>query len=114
MPEIHAWIRQFPAAITVCDKDGVIIDMNDKACATFAADGGAKLIGTSLYACHKPRSVELIKSMLANGHNHIYTIEKNGVQKLICQQPWFKDGEIAGLVEISLELPEQMEHYVRS
>ena len=111
---MHEWIKQFPAAITVCDRDGVILDMNDKASATFAANGGADLIGTSLYACHQPRSVEMIKSMLATGHNHIYTIEKNGVKKLICQQPWYREGEIAGLVELSIELPDNMEHHVRS
>ncbi|MCB5247715.1 MAG: PAS sensor protein [Candidatus Cloacimonetes bacterium] len=111
MPE---WIKDFPAAITVCDKDGLILDMNEKACATFADHGGAALIGTSLFDCHNPRSVALIKEMLANGTNNVYTIAKNGVKKLIYQQPWYRDGELGGLVEISLELPEDMAHYVRS
>ncbi|MDI9529441.1 MAG: PAS sensor protein [Candidatus Cloacimonadota bacterium] len=111
---MHEWIKSFPAAITVCDKEGVILEMNEKACATFAAQGGEALIGTSLFACHKPASIEKIRHMLACGGNNVYTIEKNGVKKLIYQQPWYKDGEIAGLVEISLEIPEVMEHHVRS
>lgn len=114
MPENHDWIKEFPAAITVCDKDGVIIDMNDKACATFAVEGGAALIGKSLYDCHNPHSCSIIREMLATGRNNVYTIEKKGQKKLIYQQPWYKDGQTGGLVEISLELPEQMEHHVRS
>jgi predicted RNA methylase len=111
---MHDWIKQFPGAITVCDKDGIILDMNDKACATFASNGGASLIGTSLFECHNPNSISIIKDMLATGKNNVYTIEKNGVRKLIYQQPWYDGGEIGGLVEISLELPAEMPHHVRS
>ncbi len=111
---MHDWIKHFSAAITVCDKDGIILDMNDKACATFAAYGGADMIGTSLYDCHKPASVATIKDMLATGKNNVYTIEKNGVKKLIYQHPWYQDGEVGGMVEISLELPAEMAHHVRS
>jgi len=32
---------------------------------------------------------------------------------LIYQSPWYQNGEFAGLVEISLEIPEQMPHFVR-
>jgi hypothetical protein len=28
--ENHAWIKEFPAAITVCDADGILLAMNDK------------------------------------------------------------------------------------
>lgn len=111
---MHEWIKHFPAAITVCDRDGVILDMNEKACATFAADGGASLIGKNLFDCHNPHSVQVIKEMLATGKNNVYTIEKNGVRKLIYQQPWYRDGELGGLVELSLELPAEMPHHVRS
>lgn len=111
---MHEWIKEFPAAITVCDKDGLILEMNAKACSTFASHGGAALIGTSLFDCHKPSSMALIKEMLATGGNNVYTIEKQGVKKLIYQQPWYRNGELGGLVEISLELPEDMAHHVRA
>ena len=111
---MHEWIKDFPAAITVCDTEGIILEMNAKACATFSEQGGTALIGKSLFDCHKPESVAAIREMLATGRNNVYTIEKNGVKKLIFQQPWRRDGKIAGLVEISLELPLQMAHHVRS
>ena len=46
------WVREFPAAITVCDSEGVLLAMNEKAVSTFESDGGAALIGTNLLACH--------------------------------------------------------------
>lgn len=108
------WVKEIPFAVTVCDKEGIILSMNDKACATFSAEGGADLIGTCLYDCHQPRSIAMIKGMLATGNKHVYTIEKKGEKKMIIQQPWYQDGEIAGMVEISIVLPAEMPHYVRS
>jgi hypothetical protein len=32
---------------------------------------------------------------------------------MIYQSPWFKDGEFAGLIELSLEIPMEMAHFVR-
>jgi len=107
------WIKEFPAAITVCDRQGVVVAMNDKACVTFANEGGAALIGHSLKDCHKPESWQKILTMLDTGKANTYTIEKHGVRKLIHQQPWFLDGKVAGVVEMSIELPEDMPHYVR-
>jgi hypothetical protein len=40
--------------------------------------------------------------------------EQNGKKKLIYQAPWYdNDGKVAGLVEISLLIPEDMPHYRR-
>ncbi|PKN77574.1 MAG: PAS sensor protein [Candidatus Cloacimonetes bacterium HGW-Cloacimonetes-1] len=108
------WVKEIPFAVTVCDTDGIITSMNDKACETFSEFGGETLLGTSLYDCHSPRSSQMIKDMMASGSNNAYTIEKKGVKKMIIQQPWFKDGEVAGIVEISIVLPTEMSHYVRS
>lgn len=111
---MHDWVKEFPAAITICDRDAVVTEMNDKAIAVFAKEGGAKLIGHSLYDCHKPRSIEIIKSMLETGGNNVYTIEKNGNKKIIIQQPYYSEGKVAGLVEISIDLPKEIPHYVRT
>ncbi len=107
------WVKNFPGAITICDKDGKITLMNDKSCQTFAKYGGEKLIGTSIFDCHPPHAVEKIKHMLATGERNAYTITKQGINKLIYQQPWYENGEIAGVVEMSLEIPTDMKHYDR-
>ncbi len=44
---------------------------------------------------------------------NVYTIEKKGKKKLIYQAPWFLDGAFGGLVELSLEIPFEMPHFIR-
>jgi len=111
---MHDWIKEFPAAITVCDTEGIITEMNDRAIATFKGDGGAQLIGKNLYDYHPEHCNVIIRKMLATGEPHAYTIQKGDVRKLIYQQPWFKDGKVAGVVEMSFVIPSDMPHYVRS
>jgi len=48
-----------------------------------------------------------------NPRVNAYTIEKRGVRKLIYQAPWFRDGIVQGLVELSLEIPDAMPHFIR-
>lgn len=100
-------------AVTVCDLDARVIYMNDRACKVFEKYGGKDLLGRSLFDCHNEHSCEVIRNLLENGTTNAYTIEKAGVKKLIHQSPWFKEGKIAGLVELSLELPSEMPHFVR-
>jgi len=37
------WVKDFPAAITVCDPTGKIIEMNEKSRLMFRKDGGSNL-----------------------------------------------------------------------
>jgi transcriptional regulator with PAS, ATPase and Fis domain len=108
------WEEEFTGAITVCDENGTILDMNNKAEASFANDGGRQLLGKNLFDCHSPESVIKINELLAENKTNVYTIEKNGVHKLIYQSPWYKDGALKGLVEFSLEIPSAMPHFIRS
>lgn len=107
------WIKEFPSAVTVCDTEGIILYMNDKSLKTFEKYGGNTLIGKSLMDCHpEPARSKLLHLLKTQGSNS-YTIEKNGIKKLIHQTPWFKAGQFCGLVEISIEIPMQMAHFVR-
>jgi len=108
-----SWPKEFPSAITVCDKEGIIIYMNDKSCKTFDKDGGEKLIGTNVLDCHPEPSRTKLKKMLSEGKTNSYTIEKKGIKKLIHQSPWFENGEYQGFVELSIELPMVMPHFKR-
>jgi PAS domain-containing protein len=107
------WDTEFPGAVTVCDRDGIIVAMNHRAAATFEADGGRALVGRNLLDCHPEPSRTLVADLLANPRKNVYTIEKRGVKKLIYQSPWYRDGVCAGLVELSLEIPADMPHFVR-
>ena len=109
----HAWVREFPGAITVCDREGVILEMNERSVTTFESDGGRALVGRNVLDCHPEPARSRLVALLESGQTNAYTIEKNGVKKLIYQAPWFENGKQAGLVELSLEIPFELPHFVR-
>lgn len=109
--ELLHWADEIDLAVTICDADAKIIYMNDRSRQTFARHGD--IIGHDLLQYHPERAVKQIKHMLATGEHNAYTIEKNGQRKLIFQTPWRRDGKVAGLVELSMVLPEGMPHYIR-
>jgi len=108
------WTKEFPAAITICDKNGIILEMNDKAAKSFENDGGYNLIGKNLFDCHNQNSRDKTEELLREKEVNVYTIEKNGKNKLIYQSPWFEKGELRGLVEFSMEIPAVMPHFIRT
>jgi PAS domain-containing protein len=113
MSKEHAWIKEFPAAITVSDPDGIILEMNDKAARAYAKDGGLALIGKNMFDCHPDPARGKLERLMDRRQVNVYTIEKNGLKKLIYQSPWYFKGEYAGFVELSLEIPFEMPHFVR-
>lgn len=110
----HLWVKEFPGSVTVCDTDGVILAMNDKAAEAHRADGGYNLIGLNMLDCHPEPARTKTAELLASQEKNIYTIEKNGVKKLVYQSPWYKAGQYAGFVELLLEVPFELPHFVRS
>lgn len=108
------WIREFDGAVTVCDTAGIILYMNDKAARTFERWGGRQLVGHSLIDCHPEPARSKLLHLMEHQQKNVYTIEKGGVRKLIYQSPWFENGQYAGFVELSLEIPADMPHFVRS
>jgi uncharacterized protein YndB with AHSA1/START domain len=109
----HPWVAEFPGAVTVCDRHGVIIAMNAKAADSFAGDGGLALVGSNVLDCHPEPSRTQVADLLASPRVNAYTIERRGVHKVIYQAPWFDAGAFAGLVELSLDVPAAMPHFVR-
>jgi len=109
----HEWQREFPGSVTVCDREGIILQMNDQAARVFAEQGGQRLVGTNVLDCHPEPARSKLAALLANHQTNVYTIEKQGVKKLIYQAPWYRQGEPAGMVEIAVEIPAEMPHFVR-
>lgn len=102
------WIDHYPAAVTVCDKDGRIVAMNSRSISAFAKHGGADLLGTSLFSCHPESANTIIRKLLATESSNTYIVQKGSTKKLVHQSPWFKDGHFAGLVETVTELPDEL------
>ena len=109
-----SWTVEFPGSITVCERDGTILEMNAVSARIHASDGGSALIGKNLMDCHPPQAQAKLAELLKNQQRNVYTIEKNGKKKLIYQSPWYENGEFRGIVELSLEIPEDIPHFVRS
>ncbi len=108
-----AWTKQFPGSITVCDSKGIILEMNDRSAKTFARDGGSALVGRSLLDCHPEPARAKLKQIMKEQLSNCYTIEKNGVKKLIYQAPWYEGERFMGLVELAIELPAEIPHFIR-
>lgn len=107
------YFDEFEQSVTICDTNGIVLYMNNKAVLTFEKWGGVQLIGKSLFSCHQPQSVNKIKQIISSGVGNTYTIEKNGIKKLIHQGPWLKNNVIEGVIEISIELPGNIQHKIR-
>lgn len=103
------WAKELNCGITVCNNDGVIIYMNEKA----IEKKHGNLIGNNVFDCHNPNSRRIIRELIASGGQHLYTIKKNGVKKLIYQSAWKINGSVAGLIEIMAEYSGDIPHFVR-
>ncbi|MBN1296289.1 PAS domain-containing protein [bacterium] len=110
---IPDWMTGFAAAITVGDAEGIIVYMNEKSIKTFEKYGGRDLIGRSLFDVHPEPARTKLAHLYRTRASHSYTIEKNGVKKLIHQAPWYREDQFMGFVELSIELPGEMSHYIR-
>jgi len=107
------WISDFPNAVTVCDVRGIVLDMNEKAAELYQEYGGKELVGTNLLDCHTEPSRSKVLQLLESGERNVYTIEKNGIRKLIYQAPWYRNNQRCGIVELALEIPFDLPHFVR-
>jgi len=109
----NRWVEEFPGAVTVCDPEGTILEMNARAAEVFAAEGGKKLLGTNVLDCHPEPSRSKLAEMMEKRRANVYTIKKQGQRKLVFQTPWSENGTYAGFVELVLELPWDMPHFDR-
>ena len=89
-------------AVTICAKDGTILDMNQKSRRTFLKPGREEIIGQNVLDCHPEPARSMLADMLENPRTNVYTVEKEGVKKLIFQCPWYDEDEYAGYMELSM------------
>jgi len=107
------WTDEFLGAITVCDREGIVVYMNERSKMQFAKSDEGILVGKSLIECHPEPARSHLMKMLTEPSPNSYTIEKKGIHKMIHQTPWMENGEFMGVVELSYEIPEQMPHHIR-
>jgi transcriptional regulator with PAS, ATPase and Fis domain len=107
------WIDKLDGNVIVSDAEGKIIYMNEKAIIHYDKDGGKNLLGRDLLECHNESSRRKIMEIMTSGQKNVYTIEKGAKKKIIYQSPWFRNGEFRGIIEFSLEIPNEMAHFIR-
>ena len=110
---IHSWINEFPGEVTVCDPEGIILEMNQVSAESFKNEGGMDLIGKNMLDCHPEPSRTKVRELLEAKQLNVYTTEKNGVHKIIYQSPWYENGKYRGFVELSLVIPNEIPHFIR-
>ena len=101
-------------AITICDKEGRIIEMNKQSCQVNLKPGEDSIIGKNVLDCHPEPARSMLLEMIQKELKHVYTIEKNGKKKLIYQIPWYENGVYSGFIELSMVIPFEMSHKVRT
>lgn len=104
MQHTFDYLENVAFAATVCDKHGVVLYQNARA---RKRDGG--VVGQNLYDCHGKKSQAMIRHMMETGESNTYEIIRHGHRRLLHQTPWFEQpgGEVAGLVELSVDLPDE-------
>lgn len=90
------YLNEADIAITVCDREGRIIEMNEQS-RTVNLKPGQELIGSNVLDCHPEPARSMLRDMMEHQTKNVYTIEKNGRKKLIYQVPGTKRESIWGL-----------------
>jgi hypothetical protein len=111
--EEHAWVKELLAEVMVCDTTGTILEMNAEAEALFDDDGGRGLLGLNVLTCHPEPSRSKLERMLAKPVVNAYFNTENGEKRFFFQSPWYQNGQYAGFVEFSFEVPENIPHFIR-
>lgn len=108
MEKIQDFFKSTGCAVTICDTECNIIYQNDR-----SVEVNGDMRGKNMLGCHNERSRSIINRILTEGLSNSYTISKKGQKKIIHQTPWYNEGKIAGIVELSIVIPEEMPHYDR-
>lgn len=103
---LEIWSKEVDFPVTICDRDGIIIALNDESIEYFKGDGGTELLGKQILDCHPEPSRTKLMHMLENQQTNTYIVTENGQKKLVHETPWYEKSEYRGFVEILINLPE--------
>ena len=109
MVNVIDWAKEMDSAVCVCDLKGIVTYMNAKG----KVDYGSDLTGKEIFSCHPEPAKAKFTALMASGKENIYSIEKNGIKKMVYQLPIFENGRLSGYAEIVKQLPAEVPHYVR-
>ena len=100
----YDYFKAVPFSVTICDRDGIVVYMNDASKQEYADDGGGALIGKSLVNCHPEPARSKLVALLENPVENSY-IFRNGPRPLfIYDVPWIEEGIALGIIELLIPL----------
>jgi len=102
---LETWSKEVNFPVTICDKDGIIVAMNDRSIDLFSDDGGANLLGKSLLDCHPEPSKSKLLHMLKYQLSNTYIEDHNDHKRFVHETPWYVNGEYCGFIEILIDIP---------
>ena len=103
------YMKELNVAITVCDKEGKILQMNDKSQKTNHGD----LVGQNVLDCHPEPARRKLMRLMEEHATNAYTIEKKRCEKIDLPDPVVREWRVYGIGGIFLEIPFEMPHYIR-
>jgi PAS domain S-box-containing protein len=109
----HAWVEEFPGAVTVCDSAGSILELNRAAAESLRSQGGKKLIGSNLMDCHPEPARSKLKRLMRYRLTNVYTVTKGRTRKIVLHTPWYQKRKYRGFVEVSLPIRGKIPNVVR-
>jgi len=102
---MNEFLYEADFVVSVCDRNGTIIYMNQKAEKIFEEDGGRDLIGSDILDCHPEPSKSQLKEMMTT-HETQTIFKGNGPdRRMIHQTPIYKNGEFDGYIELIIPIP---------
>lgn len=106
--DLHLNLKELPGSVTICDKDGVIVSLNEQAVKQYQAKGGLELIGRSVFDCHPEPARTKLRELMASRRQNLYFSEQEGQRKIVFQSPWYVGEEYAGFLDITIDLPPEI------
>ena len=100
-----SWSEEVPVGIVVCNAEGIVEWMNDRAARIFKVSGGMDLVGSNLMDCHPERAQGKVRQLFEKKEPYCYTVETNGTTAMLYQAPRYVDGVFKGFVEFIYTLP---------
>ena len=98
---MQEYFNEVPYSVTICDKDGKILYMNEMAVNVLSH--GQQIIGNNLLDCHPEPARTKLAEMLQNHNVNAYTIEKTVSRSSSIRHPGFRTASLP--VTLSSQCP---------
>lgn len=98
------FLKEADIIVSVCDKDGIITYLNDKARYYFQEPDMPELLGSDIMDCHPEPSKSRFKEMMTTHETQSIIKGEGDKKRVIHQTPFYNKGVFEGYIEIIIPL----------